>query len=61
MAKKPDKKPKASRGMPRSLIYAMIPGGFLLLVLILVLAGQTREDAAEEPPTVVEQPAQPQQ
>lgn len=51
------KKPKPSRGMPRSLIYAMIPAGFLLLVLIMVLAGQSREEAEEEPPTVVEQPA----
>jgi len=50
------KKPKPSRGMPRSLLYAMIPGGFLLLVLIMVLAGQSREDAEEEPPTVIEQP-----
>ncbi|MGL4413320.1 hypothetical protein [Roseinatronobacter monicus] len=51
------KKPKPSRGMPRSLIYAMIPAGFLLLVLIMVLAGQSREEAEEDPPTVVEQPA----
>ncbi|WFE76552.1 hypothetical protein [Roseinatronobacter sp. S2] len=50
------KKPKPSRGMPRSLLYAMIPGGFLLLVLIMVLAGQSRDEAEEEPATVVEQP-----
>lgn len=51
------KKPKPTRGMPRSLIYAMIPGGFLLLVLIMVFAGQSQEEAEQEPPTVVEQPA----
>lgn len=50
------KKPKPSRGMPRSLLYAMIPGGFLLLVLIMVWTGQSREEAEEEPPTVIEQP-----
>lgn len=31
--------PKPKRGMPRSLIYALIPGGFVLLVLILMLSG----------------------
>lgn len=29
--------PKTTRAMPRSLIYAMIPIGFLLLVLVLIL------------------------
>ncbi|MFC0201537.1 hypothetical protein [Paracoccus rhizosphaerae] len=33
------KEPKPARGMPRSLIYMLIPGGFLLLVLVLVLSG----------------------
>jgi len=52
------KKPKPSRGMPRSLIYAMIPAGFLLLVLIMLLVGRSREEAEQVPPTVVERPAE---
>lgn len=40
--------PKPSRGMPRSLIYALIPAGFLLLVAFMVLSGRdTSETAAE--------------
>lgn len=30
--------------MPRSLFYAMIPGGFIVLVLILMLSGWLAED-----------------
>jgi len=48
---------KPTRGMPRSLIYAMIPGGFLVIVLILVLTGFWRQETADEPPTIVDQPA----
>lgn len=47
------KEPKPRRGMPRSLIYAMIPGGFLLLILILFLAGfwtQEESDVPQPPP-----------
>lgn len=50
------KQPKPSRGMPRSLLYALIPGGFLLLVLILVLTGFWSQEPIEEQPTVIEQP-----
>ncbi|WP_265500067.1 hypothetical protein [Paracoccus beibuensis] len=38
------KEPKPSRGMPRSLIYAAIPGGFLVLVLVLFLSGWFESD-----------------
>lgn len=48
--------PKPSRGMPRSLLYALIPGGFLLLVLILVLTGVFSQEPIEEAPTTVDQP-----
>jgi hypothetical protein len=40
--------PKPSRGMPRSLLYALIPGGFLIMVAFMVLSGRdTSETAAE--------------
>ena len=40
--------PKPSRGMPRSLLYALIPAGFLLMVAFMVLSGRdTTETAAE--------------
>lgn len=42
MPKKPKADPK--RGMPRSLIYAMIPGGFLLLVVVLMISGWSAEE-----------------
>jgi hypothetical protein len=51
---KPTRHPKPSRGMPRSLIYAMIPLGFLLLVGIMILTGYWTEETADAP-TVVEQ------
>jgi len=51
--------PKPSRGMPRSLIYAMIPIGFVLLVLILVLSGFWTQETVDEPNTVVEEPLHP--
>ena len=50
--------PKPSRGMPRSLIYAMIPLGFILLVLIMVSFGNWREETAPEPGSV-EEPLEP--
>ncbi|WP_304616999.1 nicotinate phosphoribosyltransferase [Paracoccus sp. (in: a-proteobacteria)] len=44
-ANKPQPEPK--RGMPRSLLYALIPGGFLLLVAIMVFGGwATQEEPA---------------
>jgi TRAP-type C4-dicarboxylate transport system permease small subunit len=51
--------PKPARGMPRSLIYAMIPGGFILLILILILSGFWTQEATDGPATVVEEPAAP--
>lgn len=41
---KPSSEPKPKRGMPRSLFYAMIPGGFIVLVLILMMSGWVAED-----------------
>jgi hypothetical protein len=50
------KEPAPRRGMPRSLIYAMIPLGFLLLVMVMVFVGdQTSED---EPGTIVDEPVE---
>lgn len=37
-------KPDAKRGLPRSLIYALIPGGFILLVVVLLVSGWLAED-----------------
>lgn len=51
--------PKPSRGMPRSLIYAMIPIGFILLVLIMVFYGNWTEETTSEPDTVVDEPLEP--
>jgi hypothetical protein len=47
-------KPKPSRGMPSSLIYAMIPLGFILLVGVMILSGYWTEETADAP-AVVEQ------
>jgi TRAP-type C4-dicarboxylate transport system permease small subunit len=44
--------PKPSRGMPRSLIYAMIPLGFILLVIVMIAVGVWSEDSAPPPPVV---------
>ncbi|EAQ03269.1 hypothetical protein OB2597_14033 [Pseudooceanicola batsensis HTCC2597] len=49
----PDPKPK--RGMPRSLIYAAIPAGFIVLVLIMVLGGvAVKEDVVPSVSDVTE-------
>jgi TRAP-type C4-dicarboxylate transport system permease small subunit len=40
--------------MPRSLIYAMIPIGFILLVLFLMFSGFLTQEVVEEPPVIVE-------
>lgn len=37
-------RPEPKRGMPRSLIYALIPGGFILLVIVMVFSGWVVED-----------------
>lgn len=42
------KEPKPTRGMPRSLIFAMIPLGFVLLVLILLLTGFWTQETTDE-------------
>ncbi|MDF1707679.1 MAG: hypothetical protein P1U72_06265 [Paracoccaceae bacterium] len=55
-SRKTDLKP--GRGMPRSLIYAMIPLGFILLVLVMVVVGNWTEETAPDPGTV-EEPTQP--
>lgn len=36
--------PEPKRGMPRSLIYAIIPLGFVLIVLLMVLGGEAVEE-----------------
>lgn len=59
-AKDPEmsKEPKPTRGMPRSLIFAMIPLGFILLVVILFLTGFWTQETTDETPPAVEQPTQ---
>ena len=52
-----NKQPKPTRGMPRSLLYALIPGGFLILVLILFLTGFWTQETTDETPPVTEEPA----
>lgn len=47
--------PKTTRGMPRSLIYAMIPLGFLLLVLFLIFSGAFTQEVVDDPNVVVEE------
>lgn len=38
--------PKPSRGLSRAMLYALIPGGFILLVVLLTLFGWTRDEPA---------------
>ena len=45
---------KTTRGMPRSLIYAMIPIGFILLVLFLIFSGLVTQEVADDPGVVVQ-------
>lgn len=54
------KDPKPTRGMPRSLFYAMIPAGFLLLILILVFTGFWTQEVTDSP-GVMQEPAGTQQ
>lgn len=49
-ANKPE--PKPTRGMPRSLLYAMIPLGFILIVVALIFLGVFTRETAEQPATV---------
>ena len=57
----PPPKPKPTRGMPRSLLYALIPGGFLLIVLILVFTGFFTQEVTDDAPGVMDQPPAPTQ
>lgn len=41
--------PKPSRGMPRSLIYALIPAGFLLMVVLMLVFGRAEQEEAGPP------------
>ena len=54
--------PKPSRGMPRSLIYALIPAGFVILVALFVMSGrdsaETATEAAAEAEETVPQPTE---
>lgn len=54
--------PKPSRGMPRSLLYALIPIGFVVLVALFVLSGrdsaETASEAAVETTETVPQPTE---
>ncbi|MCC6000999.1 MAG: MFS transporter [Pararhodobacter sp.] len=52
------KEPKPTRGMPRSLIFAMIPLGFVLLVLILLLTGFWTQETTDETSPAVDLPTE---
>lgn len=41
--------PNPKRGMSRALIYALIPGGFIVMVLVMMLAGFWTAETEEEP------------
>ncbi len=53
------KNSKPAKGISRGLIYAMIPAGFILLVLILMVSGFWTQETTEEPPTIVQEPPAP--
>lgn len=40
--------PKPGRGMPRALLYALIPVGFLILVAFMVMSGRDSAETATE-------------
>jgi len=44
------KEPKPRRGMPRSLIYALIPAGFIVMVVVMVLGSWTGQTEVEPEP-----------
>ena len=49
----------ASKGKKYGLKYAMIPGGFILLILILVVSGfWVQEDNEEQPASGQQEPVQ---
>ena len=41
--------PRPSRGMPRSLLYALIPGGFILMVVLMLVFGRAEQEEAGPP------------
>lgn len=41
--------PKPSRGLPRALIYALIPAGFLLMVVLMMVFGRAEQEQAGPP------------
>jgi hypothetical protein len=54
MAQHQPESEKVKRGMPRSLIYAMIPLGFVLLVILMLWGGEeVQEEPGNEPPVEV--------
>ena len=57
--RQPAKKPEKTRGMPRSLFYAMIPLGFILLILILITLGTWTRETTDQPADVVDAPLNP--
>lgn len=42
--------PKPTRGMPRSLLYALIPGGFILMVVLMLIYGRTPDERDDPVP-----------
>ncbi len=40
--------PKPKRGIPRSILYALIPAGFLIMVAFMVLSGRDTAETATE-------------
>lgn len=54
-----DRNDSKKRGKALGLVYAMIPIGFILLVLALVFGGFWTQEVTEEPNAVVEQPPAP--
>jgi len=51
--------PKPTAGMPRSLLYAMIPIGFILLVVALLILGFWTRETTEPPGGAGEEPTVP--
>lgn len=45
--KKPE--PKPARGMPRSLLYALIPLGFVLMIALMLMFGRAEEERSQTP------------
>lgn len=51
--------PKPARGLKRGVLYAMIPIGFLVIVLFLVTSGVWTQETTDDAPVVVEEPPSP--